>query len=276
MSKQLVCIIFILIQYSIFGQEIYTRLLDSAEAYTNRDSKTAKIFLDSIPKPVENFIKEDLARYYHVKSIIHNFNYETSEYQQCTILALKYAKSEGDPCIAGQSCINLFSEFFYVNKDSIAYEYLNKADKFFKDCTESYYNLAEVETMRAYAKMVRAKYKESINLIEPRLEYYKEIEQDRYFYLFACYMLSVNYSSLGDIEKGHYYHKLLQKLKGLPTVLDYNYVSFDVDANFNIAEAHFNKKDIDSTFFYLNKCKAHTNFMGTSVLRKYYKLYSDL
>ncbi|MGC6432523.1 MAG: helix-turn-helix transcriptional regulator [Jejuia sp.] len=276
MNKQLVCIIFLLIQYLIFGQERYTRLLDSAEAYTNTDSKTAKIFLDSIPKPFENFIKDDLARYYYVKSIIHNFNYETAEYQQCTVLALKYAKIEDKPCIAGQSCVNLFSEFFYVNKDSIAYEYLNEAERYFDDCKESYYNLAEVETMRAYAKMVRAEYNESINLLEPRLDYYKGIEQDQYFYLFACYMLSVNYSNLDNIQLAHYYHKLFLKLKGLPAVLDYNYSSFDVDANFNVAEAHFRKNNIDSTFVYLNKCRDYTRFMGGRILRKYYKLYSRL
>ncbi|MGC6432522.1 MAG: helix-turn-helix transcriptional regulator [Jejuia sp.] len=254
----------------------YTRFVDSADAHTNKDSKLAKQFLDSIPEPIKDFIPGHLAHYYHIKSIIHNFNYENSEYQQCTILALKYAKIENKPCIAGQSCSNLASEFFHVGKDSMAYKYLDIAESYFLKCNEEPYGVVEVETMRAYSKLTNGLYNEAIDLVEPRFKFYTSITEDKYYHAFASFMLANSYIHLDKLDKGHYYHKELHKLRNAPKVLNYNFLSFDVNVNFLFARAHFRKKNVDSTLYYLDKCRNYTDFMGATVTRKYFKTYSEV
>ncbi len=267
---------FLFIQINFAQENSFSRFVDSADVYTNQDSKKAKRFLDSIPKPVEEFIQGSLAQYYHIKSIVHNFDYENSQYQQCTILALKYAKIEDKPCIAGQSCSNLASEFFHIARDSVAHKYLDLAHNYFKRCEEFPHGIVDVETMRAYSKLTNGLYKDAIGLLKPRFNYFKSIKDDKYYYAFACYMLANSYINLDSLAIGHYYHKELLKLRNNDNLLNYNYLSFDVNANFLFARAHYRKKNIDSTLFYLDRCKDYKDFMGANITREYFKTYSDV
>lgn len=249
----------------------YTRLVDSADFYIDDDSVKSLAFLDSIPKPIEKSISGRLADYYSIKALLYQDFREYPLIYQSYILALKYAKKEENYRVAGESCLELFSMMYFIEEDKTSYNYLEEAKKFFN--LSDYKNgLVEVEQMHIYIKFLDGEYQECNDLLLKNLESYQAINDDAYFYMFALYMLASNYVYLDEIDKAHFYFNKLKALKSNPTIAVYNNLSFEVAVNTCFADVYFDKKQIDSTLYYLNKSSKLNYYMGEDVIADYYKL----
>ncbi|MFD2727551.1 helix-turn-helix transcriptional regulator [Hyunsoonleella rubra] len=257
------------------SKENYYRFLDSVDIHIDTDSEISRKFLDSIPKPAEKYIKGRVGEYYADMALIHDGNKELLKFHRCNILALKYAKEEENFCIAGQACIDLFSDVYLIDGDTSAFKYIDLAEQYFSKCDDPN-GLVQVEQMYAYVKFLDGEFEASNELILPVLQKYKTISEDAYYYMFALYMLSSNYYSLHDKENADYYFKAFKTLENNTTIAQYNYYSFESGINLSGAEYFFEKKQIDSTKYYLNMTKRLKPFMGEDVLRDYYKLYAEV
>ncbi|WNH09947.1 hypothetical protein [Thalassobellus suaedae] len=265
----------IILHLSGFSQvnENYHRFVDSADVYIDISSKKALAFLDSIPEPLTKNIKGSLADYYSIKALINDDFKEYSELNQNFILALKYAEKENNCRVAGEACLELFCNMYFVNKDSTAYQYLERAKKHYESCDYEY-GLIEVEQTYAYVEFMDANYEACNTLILENIDRYKKID-DKYFYLFATYMLTSNFLNLNDYKNANKYFNDFKALKNDESFTQYNYLSFEVALNLCKADVYFKDKQIDSTFFYLNKSSKLFDYMGGKKIGNYYKMFSD-
>ena len=128
-----VCIVLLFFRTFCYGQSSsnYERFVDSADVYIDYNTKKAIAFLDSIPQPVDDYIKKGLPSYYAIKSLIYDEYNDGIKSYQSGILALKYAIEEENYKIAGEASLELFSSIYYVKRDPTAYEYLEKARAYF-------------------------------------------------------------------------------------------------------------------------------------------------
>ena len=276
-SLKIFCVFIHLFNSVAFGQtnENYYRFVDSADIYIDFNTLKAVAFLDSIPKPLEKNIKGRLAEYYSIKTIIYDEYNEYSKMQQGIILTLKYAEEEENYKIAGNACLNLFSNLYFVTKDTTAHTYLDKAVKYYEKCNYAH-GLLEVQQMRAYAKFLDHDYETSINMLLGDLDKFKEVKDNQYFYLFANYLLSTSYIRLNNHENAHKYFSKLKALINAPGVTDYNYHSFESTLNIQLAKAFFKSNMLDSTLHYLDKSKMFTAYMPKNILKNYYELRVDI
>ncbi|WP_298494849.1 hypothetical protein [uncultured Algibacter sp.] len=269
------CLVFI--GYFSYSQATkdYFKFIDSASIYINENTDKTLSFLEAIPIPVEESIPGRVADYYSLRAIIHDEFNEYTKYHQCVIQAIKYAEKENNFCVGGEASIGLFSNLYFIEKDKTALKYLKKARAFFEKCDYEY-GLLDVEQVEAYAKFLDQDYTESNNMLLNKLDIYKDIEEDPYYYLFALYMLTSNYIGLNDLDKAHEYFNEFKKLKNNPLTIQFNYNSFEGAINSSFADTFFEKKQIDSTQFYLQKTSKTIKYMAVGSLKSYYRLHADL
>ncbi|MEP3836120.1 MAG: hypothetical protein ABJM36_00645 [Algibacter sp.] len=260
--------------YSQVDKGFY-RLVDSADVYLDDNSEKALNFLDGIPKPVENYIPGRVTEYYSLKAIIHDDFNEFTKYYQSANLAIKFAETESEFCIAGEVCVAMFSNLYFIDKQSSAYTYLDKAREFYKKCDKAY-GMFEVEQVEAYAKFLDSKHEESNSFLLNELENYKAVTEDPYYHMFALYMITSNYIWLNDYDQAHKYFKSFKALEGKPLVTNLNYFAFEGAINSSFADVFFKAKQLDSTRFYLKETGKVTDYLSVDVLKGYYRLYSDL
>ncbi len=277
-TQVLLLLYFVLFGISINAQNqdsnAYIRFIDSADNHIDEDSKKALLFLDSIPDPIENHISGRLAEYYALKVLVHDDFKEYSKMNHCNILALRYAEKEKNYKIAGQACLDLFSDDYFVNRDTTAYKYLDKAARYYEMC--NYTNgLLEIKQMRAYAKFLDGEYEDCNAMLLKHLEEYKSIKEDAYFYLFATYMLTSNYIYIDRLNEAHKNFKAFKTLKNDTTITAYNYASFEAAINTCFADVYFTKKRTDSVFYYLKKASKQREYMGEDAIVDYYELYAN-
>lgn len=252
----------------------YTRFVDSAYVHIDESSEKALAFLDSIPKPIEQKIVGRLADYYAIKALIHeDWNEEVDKYQ-CDILALKFAKAEKNYSVAGISCLGLFTKVYLAKKDTTAYKYLDKAKEYFVLDNDSL-SLIEVEQMYAYVKFLDYKYEACNELLLKHLDTYKNTKEDAYFYMFATFMLTVNYIDLDSLDRANIFLKEFKSLENDSTIIKYNYLAFEAGIDVSTAEYYFKKKELDSTIHYLSKAAKLRNFMDSNLIKNYLDLNID-
>ncbi len=271
------CLCFFAFGLFTFGQASndYYRLIDSADIHIDHSSEKALSFLEAIPKPIEENIPGRVSDYYSLRALIHDGFNEYTKYHQCVILAIKYAEKENNFCVAGEACIGLFSNLYYIEKDVSAYKYLDKARAYYKKCDYEY-GAIEVEQVEAYAKFLDGEYIACNNLLLGELETYRSINEDAYYYMFALYMLTSNYIYLNDFKSAHKYFDAFKALKDNPTIVEFNYFSFEAAINGCFADVFFEEKQIDSTRIYLTQSSKSTEYMAEDALKDYYRLYADL
>ncbi|WP_339894836.1 hypothetical protein [uncultured Algibacter sp.] len=256
------------------GDNDYYQLVDSADVYIDTDSEKALSFLADIPKPIEKHIPGRVADYYSLKALVYDDFNEYTKQHQYTILALKYAKKENNFYVAGEASVAMFSNLYFIEKDSSAFKYLDEARAYYEKCDYEY-GAMEVSQVEAYAKFLDGEYKACNTFLLSELETYKSINEDAYYYMFALYMLSSNYIYLDDLEKAHKYFNEFKKLKDNSTIVKYNYFSFEAGINLCFADVFFNKKEIDSTLSYLEKSTKLREYMADDALKDYYTLFAD-
>ena len=272
----LVCLIFMASKAHCqdFKGENYTRFIDSANVHINESSARAQAFLDSIPPPLEKSIAGKLADCYSIKALIHDDYSENTYLYQSYILALKYAEKEKNYRIAGFACLELYSNIYFTKKDTTANEYLEKAKTFYKLANYNY-GAVEIEQMLAYTKFMNGEYKQCNAQLLSNLEKYNNIKDVRYFYMFATYMLTLNYLQLDDFKKAQLYYKAFKTVKDDESIVKYNYLSFKSAIDLSFAEAYFEKKQIDSTNYYLANTTKLRNYMNNELIRDYFSLKAD-
>ena len=256
------------------SQENFSRFIDSADLYVGEKPKIAKIFLDSIPKPIEKNIKGYLSNYYQLRGIISDKTRDQAKLYQEYRLAIKYAELEKNYDIAGMASLELFTNIYFVKKDSTAFTYLDKAKAYYTKSNNKK-GLAEVKLMPAYVAYINGDNNKSIEIILKNLEEYRAIKEDAYYHLFAVFMLTSNYMKLKDFDNAFKFRREFESLKGNKTIYNANYFGYEVGLTATMAHYHFDSNNIDSTFFYLEKNKALTSKMNYNNLEDYYSLYAE-
>ena len=279
-SLKIVGVLFFLsiVSLSANGQaeDYYYRFLDSANVSVDIDAQKTLKFLDSIKKPIQENLIGRVAEYYSVKALVHDEYNEYSKFQQCNILALKYAIEEENYCIAGQASLDLHTDKHLIAGDTLDSKYLDKARTYLQKCKEDKHAVLQIETMQSYYKSLDGKFKESNTILLDKLDLYKSIkEEEAYYLMFANYILTTNYIQLKKLNKAHQYFNSFKKLKNNKTILPYNYKSFLASIDLFFAEFYFERKHIDSTFYYLVKTSKNSKYMAGDVLKDYYKLYAN-
>lgn len=273
-AKELL-VISILFFNTICGQTDYTKFVDSADAYIDSSSEKALLYLDSIPKPLEDYIEGRISEYYTILALLQNEENKHAQSYQSNILALKYAEKEKNYAIAGRASTDLFSRLYFAKNDSLAFQYLEKARTYYE--LSGYKNgLIEIDQNIEYAKFLDGKYEECNKLILNHLDNYRKVEEDGYYYLFALYMLVLNHIYIDDLDKAHKYYNELKELKNHKNISIYNFHEFDATIKVDLAESFYKKKRYDSTIHYLNTAAAQRGFMADEVIKEYLLLNSDV
>jgi hypothetical protein len=253
----------------------FIKHIDSASNTIDKNPKLAKLYLDSIPQPVEKNIEGYLAEYYQLKGIINDDLDEQTLIFKNFMLALKYAKIEENYDVAGMSSLELFYNTHLVKQDSVlAYQYLNEAKKYYV-LAKNTNGLAEVMQMPAYVALNNKNYNTSNAIVLKDLEYYKSIKDDGYYYMYALFMLTTNYTNLGDINNAHKYFNLLKELENDTTIPESLHKKHVVTLYNDIADFHFKKKALDSLQIYLQKFGALRSAMNDYDTRNYLRLKLD-
>ena len=255
--------------------DYYIRFVDSADYYIDDYPEKAQAFLDAIPQPIEEKITGRVADYYDIKALIHDDKGEYAQLCQSYILAIKYADKEKNYEVAGSASLELFANLYFAKKNAEAYKYLNKAKAYY-ELDNNINGLLEVKQMYAYAEFSNRNYKKCNDLLLKDLETYKAIKDDAYFYMFATYMLTLNYIELGNLNAAYTYLKEFEGLKENPTIVKYNYASFNVGMDLNFAEHYLKNKKLDSVSHYLSKASELRGYMSNNLVRKYFNLKADV
>ncbi len=253
------------------GQDVF-RYIDSADIYYSIKPKLAQQYLDSIPEPVTASIAGSLAEYYQLKALINDRLNEGAKEFQNFLLALKYAEQEQKYDIAGMSSIELFYNTIIVNDGKADVKYLEQAKAFYT-LDNNYNGLIEVNQMYAYIEMHNNNFKKSNELTLQHLEEYKNITDDGYYYMYALFMLSSNYTHLYNIDKAHKYLYHLERIKNDTTISPPLHDAHLVTIYTCLADEHLKQKEIDSTFIYLNKAKPLRKFMNDADVENYYTVF---
>ncbi|WP_055443227.1 helix-turn-helix transcriptional regulator [Lacinutrix himadriensis] len=253
----------------------FIKHIDSATNIIDENPKLAKLYLDSIPQPIEKNIEGRLAEYYQLKGIINDDLDEQTLIFKNFMLALKYAKIEENYDVAGMSSLELFYNTHLVKQDSVlAYKYLNEAKKYYA-LAKNANGLAEVMQMPAYVALNNKNYNKSNAIVLKDLEYYKSIKDDGYYYMYALFMLTTNYTNLGDINNAHKYFNLLKELENDATIPESLHKKHMVTLYSDIADFHFENKALDSLQMYLQKFGALRSAMNEHDTRNYFRLKLD-
>jgi len=254
--------------------ENFTRFIDSADVYVHSNPELARNFLNAIPTPVVTSIEGRLADYYMLKGMLYIKSDEQAQVFNSFILAIKYGEKEKNYDIAGQASLDLFSNMYVVKRDSSAYKYLDQAKKYFT-LANNKNGLIEVTQMPAYVAFQEHEYKKSNDLILENLDNYKNIKDDAYYYLFANFMLADNYIHLDDLVNANKYLTTFKSLQNNPTIDEYNYRAYEVSLHVCMAAIHLNKKQIDSSLFYLSEAKKSKEFMDYVAKKEFYRISSE-
>ncbi|MGC1204059.1 MAG: hypothetical protein WA839_04120 [Flavobacteriaceae bacterium] len=271
------CVLLFFAKISCFSQnnDAYSRFVDSANVYIDSSSEKAKLFLDSIPNPINKNIQGSLADYYSIKALLYEDDNLHSKMYQSFILASKYADIENNCMVGGQVNLELFSDVYFIKNDTTAYKYLQKAKKHFETCNYDY-GLLEVKQMYCYVQFVDGNYKVCNNLILKDLSAYKNVkDEDAYLYLFSTFMLVCNYLDLDDFKNAKKYLKEFKSLKNHSTISKYNYITFESEINLTKAHVFYKKKELDSTHYYLKEVSKNSSYLTEELLISSYSLYSD-
>ncbi|NMH86108.1 helix-turn-helix transcriptional regulator [Flavivirga algicola] len=270
------CVNIVLLFFSAFcysqNSSDYERFVDSASVYIDYESKKAMAFLDSIPEPIDDYIKKGLPNYYNFKSLFYDEKNDNLKSYQNSTLALKHAVELEDYEIAGHASLALFSNVYAVKKDTATHRYLEKARTYYKLSNYTHGDL-EVDLAYAYAKFIDKDYKTCNAFLLDNMHKYKAAKDDAYFYMFALSILTFNYLDLDDLETAYTRFNDFKKLKNDSTIVSYNYMAFESSINVSFAEAYYKKKQLDSTFHYLKESSGNRHYMTKDVEEDYLKLY---
>ncbi len=264
-------------QYCI-GQNVspYLRYIEAAEDIIDLSLNDAQTYLDSIPKPYENYISGHLDEFYITQGHIYGLKNEDAKAFQSFLRALKYSEIDKDYLNAGDANIQLFRCVYPDVNDSISSNYLSQAEHYFQ-LSNDIYGLYEVDLIKSYMQYLKQDYYVCILKLLPNLEKYKAVlNEDGYIYMDATAQITLSYLALDSLSKAKTYFKKFKTTEGNPTISTNNYKSFLASIDFEMAEYFFRKKQLDSCKNYLARAKKRINYLDDSYIANYYELNIDL
>jgi DNA-binding CsgD family transcriptional regulator len=274
--KSVILFLFLVVSLSSMSQSRqindFYRFIDSADVYVSENPYKAQSYLDSITEPISSKVKGRLAEYYQLKGLVNDELNEEAKKFQNFILALKYAKLEENYAIAGMSSLELFYNTLIIKNDTTAFEYLEEAKTYFT-LDNNTNGLAEVMQMPAYVELYHKNYDKSNLLVLEHLEDYKNINDDGYYYMYALFMLSSNYTHLYDLQNAHKYLYLLKGLKSDKTISPSLHASHLVTVYNDLANEHLKKKASDSSLVYLLEASKLGKYMNYADKENHYNFY---
>ena len=231
-------------------------------------------FLDSIPKPLEENIKGQIAKYYHLKAVLSSHLNRQAEIYHYNILSLKYAEKEENYELAGAASIELFYNLYIVKKETSSLNYLKKAEEFYtKDKNKD--GLTDVMQMKAYIELYNKNYKKSNDLILTKLDYYSSIKDDSFYYLYELFMTTLNFSYLDDDINRDKYYALFKTLENDTTISPLLFNIHDVTLKLIMVEKFLGEKKLDAALLSLKKAGELHAYMNNSDKENYYTYYID-
>jgi len=252
----------------------FRKYIDSADIFVLEDGEKALKFLDSIPTPLKNYIDGDVGEFYYLQGIAyHRLNEEALMYQSY-LLAIRNAQREKNYSIAGDACIELFADTYVLKNDSTAYKFLDDAKKYYTLANDRL-GLIQTEQMHAYVAFTHNDYKKCNELIFEKLEEYKAVSDDAYYYLFALYMLTSNYIHLNDRENANRYLKEFRSLKSNPTIDEFNYNNYKAELNICMAKLHLDLNQADSAIYYLETVERLRDYLGLIPKGEYFSFNAE-
>ncbi|MFS4481415.1 helix-turn-helix transcriptional regulator [Hyunsoonleella sp. 2307UL5-6] len=274
---EILFILFFITQLSTAQKDTpYIDYIKKANNSLHLISNESQSFLDSIPRPLENYIEGHVDDYYIMQGHIYGSLNNDINAVQSFNKALAYAENENDYLNAGDACIQLYRLLISVSKDSLAIDYLNKAKINFKKCNDIF-GLYEIELIEAYAKYIDGEFTESINFLLPKLDKYEAVKsEDAYLFMDAVSQVTLNYIGLDSINLAHKYFKIFNTSIEVPTVNISNYKAFKAAINLELANYFSKQKKIDSCTFYLNKGRDGLPYLDQTYINLYYNLNIDL
>lgn len=274
----LYCFILSLSFSSAFAQSNendFVKYLEAASNAIDENPKLAKRYLDSIPQPIDSNIEGRLADYYRLKGILNDEFDEQALLLQNFMQALKFAKIEKNYDVAGMSSLELFYNTYLLKQDSVlAYSYLSEAKKYYT-LSNNTNGLAEVKQMPAYVALNKGNYNKSNAIVLNDLEFYKNIKDDGYYYMYALFMLTFNYTNLGDLGNAHKYFNALKALKNDKTIPESLHKKHVVTLYGDIADFYYENNTLDSLEVYLKKFGSLKSAMNDYDTRHYFRLNFD-
>ncbi|WP_203255675.1 helix-turn-helix transcriptional regulator [Hyunsoonleella ulvae] len=240
-------------------------------------SEKAQAFLDSIPRPLEDYIDTYVDEYYIIQGLIYGYDNNSIKAIQSFNKALSYAEKENDYFNAGYAYIQLFRELYDPSVDnSLALSYLDKAKTCFETCSNICW-LYEIELIKAYMKYLDGKTIETINTILPNLGKYKAVlDEDAYIYMDATARLVLSYIKIDSVTKAQSFYKEFKTTRELPTAPTYNYRSFSTVINLEFADYFLREQQLDSCKFYLSEVRPDLIYLDKSYVMRYYNMCVDL
>jgi DNA-binding CsgD family transcriptional regulator len=278
-GKAQLVLLFCIISQICFTQEVsrYVKYIQQASDNLNVTTNEPQAFLDSIPRPLEDYIDGHLDEYYIAQGHIYDITDNDVQSIHSFNKALTYALKENDYFHAGDACIQLYRVLYSTSKDNdLAVSYLNKAKVYFEKC-DNVFGLYEIELIDAYMKYMNNKNLESINVLLPNLDKYKDVLlEDAYIYMDATAQLALNYMAIDSITKAkHYYHKFKTSINS-PSAPKINYNSFNACINVELAWWYFKNKQLDSCKFHAAKARQQLDYLDRTYVISYYDLCVDV
>lgn len=268
----------LLLQFiSSFGQssdsKTYNKLVDSAFQVIQESREKANHFLNDIPHPAEDFIKNKFGRFYYVKAVIAREEGKLIKAHESFILSIKHAENEGDLKIAGDACHELALSLYSIEENEQAQFYIEKARGFYSkiDNEAGMLNLMQIPPYRKYLSY---EFEECIELTMKHLETYESYKDDQYYNLLANFMLISSYIGLDNVDSVNKYFAKFRLLE--PKVFDYDFNYFN---NFLLIDqvSNFLEKDqIDSCLFYLSILENNIPELDNTGIKEIYLYYIDV
>lgn len=277
-SKLGISILFCMV-FQWFAAQETSRFVDYIyEAGDNLQiSENAQVFLDSIPRPLEDYIDGYIADYYIIQGLIHGYDNNSIKAIQSFNKALSYAEKDNDYFNAGYAYIQLFRELYDPSVDnSLALSYLGKAKTCFETCENTIW-LYEVGLLKAQMAFLDGQFVEATNMILPNLDKYKQVlEEDAYIYMDATAQLSLAYIEVDSIDKARKYFKEFKTTSEIPSAPTSNYKSFNASINTSLADYFLEEQQLDSCKFYLSQARKELTYLDQSYVIEYYNTCVDL
>ncbi|MFC0605499.1 helix-turn-helix transcriptional regulator [Winogradskyella pulchriflava] len=245
------------------------RYLDSADSKISYKPDTAMRYLDSIPFPLEKSIKGNLGWYYQLKALVYESKGEQAELFKNFLLSLQYAEKEENYKIAGFASCELFYNLYITDKDSVAYEYLDKAKYYYEKANDKF-GLLDVMQAPATVEFHDGNHNKSNELILSKLDYYKSIKEDGYYYMFSVFMLASNYIHLDDSVNTRKYFRIFKSLENDSTISSSLYKRHKVSLLICSTEPFLKTKKMDSAAYYFNEAKALRQYMNDADVKNYF------
>ncbi len=279
MKKLMIIILFIAESSFVFSQndEIknYYSLIDSAEFYISVNVNESSRFLNLIPFPLEESIKNNLGKYYYLSAQIEKTKSNLVKSHEKYILSIKYAEEENDLKTAGDAYHELALNLYNLDEIEEADFYIKKAKEHYT--TINYEKgLLNVLLVPPYRKYLSYENNECIELTMENIDVYKAFTEDQYYYLFANYMLTSSHIGLDNVDTANKYFSVFSSLKDNPTISKSNYQYFKGNLHIDYVSYFIRQDKTDSALYYLSIVQKNIKKFDDPIIREIYLYFVDV